>query len=276
MPRVSFNRLSKKKSSARRKRTGVLTRAKYKPRTTAANRSLIKSNAYAIRAVKRLMPSPVYTDWQYSATLFATPDPDGQGAFTTSLDIVPLMSPGSGIGALWQPVLRQDVNVTESSTTLVKRMVLNLRYTMQAANWAQYTTFVVTIRKDASNRAIIPTELTEGEDYIRSQGQEFNVRLNPAVFKVHYVRNVSLTKNTWLEQSAVVGQLPFAGNPRTTYAKGQCSMNLNYRIRQPIQGTSWTAMTQAQFPHNQRVFLMTFITSQSDSPTAQTGARLDF
>lgn len=72
MPRVTFNRLSKKKSTTRRKRTGVLTRAKYKPRTTTANRSLITSNALAIRSIRKLMPPPVYTTGSTAAPSLLT------------------------------------------------------------------------------------------------------------------------------------------------------------------------------------------------------------
>lgn len=277
MPRVSYNRLSTKKSTVRRKRTSVIAKAKYKPRTTTANRSLIKGNAYAIRALKRLMPSPVYTDWQYSGTLRSTAD---DTSFSETIRQVQLMSPFDGINALWQPVLRQDVNVTESSSTKVLRMQLNLRYRLGLSNWAQFTTFVVSIRKNATDVIVNEANLTKGQDYITNLGDEFNARLNPAVFKVHYVRNVSLMKNSWVSPAAGVGGNPVAFNPQTTLAKGQVNMKLNFNIRQPTQGASWTAMDQSQFPPNQRLFLLTFIVQQSDAPVQPPGipesARVNF
>ena len=218
-----------------------------------------------------MLPPPIYTDWQYSGTLFAAAEDD---SFTTTIEQVQLMSPN-----LWAGVLRQDVNAIESSSTLVKRMQMNLRYTLQASSWAQYTTFVVSIRPDAVNRVINQANLVEGQDYIRSLGQEFNVRLNPAVFKCHYVRNVSLTKNGWLDPSVSIQQTPASFNPQTTMAKGQVNMKLNFRIRQPVQGTSWTAMSQNQFGPNHRLFLLTFIVQQAQGisqPTKTEVARLDF
>lgn len=267
MPRVAINRLAKRRASVKRRRTSTIARAKFKPRTARANRTLIKSNAYAIRAIKRMMPKPVYTDWQHSGTLFA--DVADSPNFTQTIAVTQLTTP-----SIWNAVLRQDVNVVESSTTLVKRLQINMRYTMQNANWAQFTTFVVTLRPDAANRR--PEQLVEGQDYILSTGQEFNARLNPAVFKVHFVRNVSLTKNTWLQPSATVGQVSFAGNPNTTFKKGQCTLHINMKLRQPTQGQSWTTMTASQLTPGQRYFLITFISQQSDVATQFSGARLDY
>jgi len=149
---------------------------------------------------------------------------------------------------------------------------------MQQSNWAQFTTFVVTLRKDAANRQPNQAGLVEGVDYIYSGGQELNVRLNSSVFKCHYCRNVSLTKNTWLEKSATVGQTPFAGNPQTTMAKGQINMDLGIKLRQPTQGLPWKQMAMNQLGPHQRYFLITFITQQADLQPGEEllGARVDY
>lgn len=275
MPRVTFNRLSKQKSTVRRKRTGVLTKSKFKPKTAAANRSLIKSNAYAIRSIRRMMPKPVYTDFQLTGTLYA--DTTDSPNFTQTIQTIQLLNPIS-----WTAVLREDQNVIESAATLVKRLQLNLRYTMQQSNWAQFTTFIVTLRPDAANRQPTQAGLVQGKDYILSGGQDFNVRLNPAVFKVHYVRNVSLTKNTWVETAANVGQQPFAGNPFTTYRKGQITLQMNIRLRQPtiggLQELTWKNIAMNQLGPHQRYFLITFITQQAGLQPGEEnlGARLDY
>lgn len=272
MPRVTFNRLSKKKSTVRRRRTSVIKRAKFQAPTARNQKKQIMGNALAIRSIRRLMPPPVYTDYQYGGTLFATFDPASPSAFSNSLLSVQLMSP-----ALWNPVLRQDVNVVESSTTKILRMQLNLRYALGESSYAQFTTFVVTIRPDAVNRVINAAGLDVGQDYIYSTSQNFNVRLNPSVFKVHYVRNVSLTKNGWLDGTTSVGGAPASFNPQTTMAKGQVNMKLNMRIKQPVLGTSWTAMTQAQLGPSQRYFLITFVNQIASNPSGPTEiARLDF
>lgn len=270
MPRVTFNRLSKKKSSVRRRRTSVTTRSKFAPRTAKANRSLIKGNAYAIRALKKLMPPAVYTDFQYTGSQVPffplAPNP----YFT--IDVVPLMTPQA-----WTAVLRQDQNVMESSTTCIKRMQLNLRYTLAASEYVQITTFVVSLRKDAANRDINTVTLVQGEDYINSGStQQFNPRLNPSVFKVHYVRNVSMTNGPWeqpaYDPSGVIGTI--TGNPLTTFAKGQVNLKLNYNIRQPL-GTPWHSMLQDQFTPSQRLYLISFFrgktTEADDDPP-----RVDF
>ena len=266
MPRVTFNRLSKNKSSMRRRRSSVSTRAKFMPKNARANRSLIKSNASAIRAVKRMIPPPIYTDFQYTNAYapFLTDVPPGNYFNILSAELMSPRSTEQPAQLLWQPCLRQDPNVLTASSTLIKRLQLNLRYTLGESNWCQISTFLVTLRKDAANRVINQAELIPDEDYIYND-QNYNPRLNPAVFKVHYVRHLSLMSNAWMQPKAAVGTDVFAGNPNTTFAKGQVNIKPDIRIRQPI-GTPWVQMNQGQLPPNQRYFLLTFFKGQSNEP----------
>lgn len=140
---------------------------------------------------------------------------------------------------------------------------MNLRYSLGESDWCQITTFVVALRRDAADRDITFSNLVAGDDYIFSGSQqEFNPRLNPAVFSVKYVRNISLMSNAWLVPKAEVGTSVFAGNPATTYAKGQVNMQLGYRIRQPL-GTLWRQMVQEQFQPTQRLYLISFFRGQT-------------
>lgn len=268
MPRTSFNALTKKRASTRKRRTSVATKAKYQAPTARNQKRQILGNALDIRALKRLIGPPVYTDWIYGGELDSrVPD----NSYSQTIAQAQLMSP-----VQWGACLRQDVNVIESSTTVVKRMQINLRYNLRSSNWAQFTTFVVSIRKDAADRIINQTGLTEGPDYINSLAQDFNVRLNPAVFKVHYVSNKSLTNNSWLAPTFNPQGQILAGNPNTTWSKGQVNMNLNFRLRQPSQGLSWTAMDQSMLGPSQRLFLISFIVQQSDTPGSLSGANVTF
>jgi len=266
MPRVTFNRLTRKRASFKRRRTSTITKAKYKPKTVRANRSLIKSNAYAIRAVKRMLPPNLWTDYQYSfvqeAVLTAVPDGGYQSIASNQL-----MTP-----AFWTPVLRQDANVLDSSQTKVLRLQANMRYSLGESSTVQITTFIVSIRPDAVNRQINDT-LVEGDDYIYAKGapggSDLGIvpRLNPAVFKVLYTRNVTLMSNGFLQSKVDVNNNPLVSNSFATMAKGQINIKLNFRLRQPVQGTSWKNMQQSQLGPSQRLFLLTFfrgITPQPD------------
>ena len=265
--RTRATSLRKYVAKRRRRGTSNLTKTRYERPTASNQKKQILNNALAIRSVRKLLPTPTYCDFQYFGSLFA--DLQDSPSFTESLLTAELMTPN-----LWASVLRQDDNVSESSTTCVKRMVMNLRYTLASSNWAQFTTFVVSIRKDAVNRVINSVGLTKGQDYIKN-AKDYNVRLNPAVFKVHYCRNVSLMINAWEGLPAIAGQSTFASNSAATFAKGQVSMNLNFKLRQPL-GTSWRIMDQSQLGPHQRLFLLTFITQQADTTTAGAGARIDF
>ncbi len=256
MPRVTFNRATKKRASFKKRRSSTLTKAKYKPKTVSMNRSLIKSNALAIKSMKRMLPRLIYTDYQYKYAngpfINAAPAP-----FFNILN-AELMSP-----TLWAPVLRKDDNVEQSSQTLIKRMQMNLRYALGQANWCQITTFIVTIRPDAVNRVINEAGLVEGDDYILSP-EEFQPRLNSNVFKVLYRRHVSLMAGAWKEDAFQSQGDVLVSNSFSTLKKGQVNMSLNFKVRQP-NGQSWRDMDQSQFGPSRRYFQLTFYRGQTNN-----------
>lgn len=253
MPLMKRNSLSKmSRSYTRRRRTSVAKRTRFQKPTARNQKSQIMGNALAIRSLKRLMPPPVYTDYQYSA---------GYGPFfqPTPADYSSILADKLTNFTTWVPVLRQDQNAIASSTTLIKRMQINMRYDLGQSDWVQATTYIVTLRRDAANRD--PSDastLVEGQDFIVSTQQGQNARLNPAVFKVHYVRNVSLMSNSWRQTTATVGGSTFASNSALTFAKGQVNLNLNLKVRQPTAGANWKTMTTEQLTPSQRVYILTF------------------
>jgi len=238
------------------KSSRVAKYAKTRPNSVAANRQLIQMNASTIRRVQQLLPPPIYTDFQYSFA--ASPFINNAPNDFFTLEVAELMSP-----VLWEPVLRQDENVITASSTLVKRLQLNLRYSLGQADWCQITTFVVSIRKDANNRTISQSGLVENEDYIYSR-QNFNPRLNSNVFKVHHTCNKSLMTSSWQEDKAVAGNAELIGNPSTTWGREQVNMKLDYNIRQP-NGANWGTMDQSQFAPEQRLYLLMFFKGKTEN-----------
>jgi len=248
----------KKRSTTIRRRSSTLTKAKYKPKTAYANRSLIKSNALAIRSMKRMLPKLIYTDYQYTfANAPAFPTSPASYQFITNNE---LMSPN-----LWNAVLRKDDNAIESSQTLIKRMQMNLRFTLGENNWCQITTFVVTIRPDATNRVINTAGLVEGDDYIYSV-DEFQPRLNSNVFKVHYRRHVTLMAGAFGQPAFQSAGDTLVSQSTSTFKKGQVNLALNLKIRQP-NGQTWRDMDQSQFGPSRRYFQLTFFRGQATDAT---------
>lgn len=152
---------------------------------------------------------------------------------------------------------------------------MNLRYRLEASNWCQYSVFIVSPRRDAVDKVFNAQGLTEGEDYIYNP-DDFNVRVNSSVMKVHYCRHVSLTKNAWLQPAVFIGGGNFAGNPQTTMARGQVTIKLGFTIRQPTNGFSWTTMDQSQFGPSQRYFLLAFMVQQNNLDGTPDAARVTF
>lgn len=270
MPRVTFNRLTKKRATYKRRRSSVLTKAKFKPKTARANRSLIKGNAAAIQAIKRIMPRPVYTDYQLSFTQQATLSAAASGLYMSyaSTELMRLND--------WVPVLRQDANAIASSATRILRMQANMRYAIQESSTVQITAFVVTIRKDAADVDV--DNLTEGDDYIYAKGGSATnpdlgtvPRLNSNVFKVLYTRNVTLMSNGFLQPlvpSEGANPVAIVSNSSNTQAKGQINIKLNWSVRQPSAALQWKNMLQEQLSPYQQMYLLTFFRGITPSADA--------
>lgn len=214
------------------------------------------SNALAIRRVRSLLPPPVYCDWQYKLQIPGVPTPDGDPTF--SQKAFSLMD----FSNTWAPVLRISQAVNNEVSTKILRMQFNMRYNLLGSDWAQMTIFVVTLRKDAANRDPTQIALQSGADFVVNNDL-MNPRLNPAIYKVHFTRNITMSSSSFQEGSATVQGNTFSGNPMTTYKKGQFTIRPGMKIRAPAQ-EFWRNMVPGQLPYYQRYFLLTFITSNNN------------
>lgn len=247
----SANALSKFTAKRRTRRASNIKKTRYQAPTARNQKRQILNNALAVKRIYKLLPTPAYCDWQLGGVHLSD-----LGAASTKINVTELLNPLS-----WAPVLRQDENVAESSTTCIKRVQINMRYMLNDSRYTQQSTFIVTIRKNAANRLNLNV-LTEGTDYINSINQGWNVRLNPAIFKVHFARYNTLTNNGLLLPVGVV-----AGTPTTTYKKGQVNLSLNMKIREP-NGLPWVGMQQFQLTPSNRYYLLTFqnTVTRTDTP----------
>lgn len=255
-------------TSRKRRRTSTVTKAKYQAPTARNQRKQIISNAKAVAYLNKIVrANRIWCDWQYFGDHFAKIDPAGNytagwGAFALT-DF-----------SLWNPVLRTDDNVSDSSTTFVKRMQINMRYSLNASNLAQFSVFIVTLRRTSADYDPLTAAPATPTDYIVNS-QDYNVRLNPAVFKVHYARQLTLTNNAF--NSPIVAA-ETAGNPNTTWAKGQVNLQPKMKVRAPTGPTpKWKTLTAPEVPYYQRYFLLIYINQSSASGLdPNTGARLQF
>lgn len=271
MPR-RFNALAKAGGRRRpRRRTNVVAKAKYLPKTARANRALIKSNALMLRQLKKQLPEPVFCDFQQLNSIQCEPSTVANPrTFTTN---------GRALTNFpdWQPCLRQSAVAIRKSSTRVYRMQMNIRYTLRSSYWAQCSLFIVTIRKDANIQDPTGTNiLASNTDFITNQigtgfdpGYFQNIRLNSARYKVHYARHVTLTQGSYTlppveDQTSLI---PFAGNPMTTYKKGQVNLKMRMNVRVPATSLAWPNLTIEQLPYYQRYYLLTAVTQQAEPGT---------
>ena len=270
--KVTTAALKKFTARTKKRRTANTTKIKYQRPNARNQRTQIMSNAQAIKRLYQVtMPKQVYCDWQYAQQAFA--DVDAQGNFTRTWKAFPLMSFGD-----WNQCLRQDPNTFQSSQTMVERLCINMRYQLGESNYAYFNVFIVTLRKDASNRDP-PSEFASGVfpqvtvDYIESPTAS-NIRLNSALYKVHYASYHTLTDNNLTEPTRPQAM---SGNPFSTWRKGQCNIKCKANIRQPSRGLPWRQLPYQAVPYYKRYFMLVQMVAQGpQNQVIDTGASFAF
>ncbi len=250
-PSTNASRLGKYTSSRRSTRTRVpnVAKVRYQAPTARHQRSQILANARLLAShARQLRTHKIFTDWQNSG------------------GITPLTSDAWSVVKLtdfadWNSVLRQDPVVALKSHTFVARLQLNMRYNLNDADFLGLNVFVVTLRRNAASADPFTTPPVITRDWIEpSQAQGFNIRLNPAVYKVHFARYITLTKNALnIDQVAT----ETAGNPYSTWKKGQINLPLRMSVTQPAlfaAAGAWTDLVFDDLPYYHKYYLMVYPT----------------
>lgn len=235
-----------------------MTKVRFQKPTARNQQRQIMTNARLVsKLYKAAMLKKVYCDWQFVGQFKAKePDPSG---FNRDWFCLPLTDFDQ-----WGAVMRRDQNVAESSATYVQRMVINMRYSLKGADWAQYNVFIVTPRKDAAANDV-PVRIGTGQppsagvEYIEGP-DAFNFRLNPAVFKVHYASYKTLTNN-----GLFLAKDPPAGNPFSTWDKGQVTLKCGINVRMPVLGQPWTELPYMQQGYSKRYYMLVCIVSDASA-----------
>lgn len=246
-----------------------MTKVRYQAPTAKNQKRQISHNAKDIVRLRKLLPPVVYTDWQYKEEILGAISDDGLPTLAIQSYVLVDFSK-------WANVLRISSSVADAVATQIIRFNLNMRYTLVNSDWAQITVFIVTMRKDHANRDPTVSPLQSGEDFITGENL-LNPRLNPGIFKCHFVRNVTLTKNALFTPPFQTGQTPaFSGDPMTTFKRGNVNIKPNIRVRAPGIN-EWKNLPYGQLPYYQRYFMLTFINSNNTAAIASgTQARVDF
>ena len=245
-----------------------MKKTRFQAPTARNQKRQILHNAKDIVKLRRLLPQNVFTDWQYKQEILGTIGDDGLPTLAIQSYVLTDFSK-------WSPVLRISPSVADAVATHIMRFNINMRYTLVNSDWAQISIFIVTMRKDHANRDPTVSPLQSGADFIVGNDL-LNPRLNPDIFKCHYVRNITMTKNALFTAPVTTGQNPaFSGDPFSTYRKGNINIKPNIKVRSPAIET-WKALPYGQLPYYQRYFLLTFINSQNTAAIAEgTQVRVD-
>lgn len=206
----------------RRRRMSVATaKVRYQPPTARKQKSQILANRRDIERLKaQTRKIWIWTDYQLRIPVEDQPLTVNTWKVFRLLDF-----------ALWTPVLREDLNVRQSSHTFIKRMQMNMRLRLNDALGAYFNVFIVTPRKIVGNRDFALEAPLPVSDFIYDPTVLGSmIRLNPAVFKVHYAAYRTFTENG-LGTVPAPGQN--AGNPNTTWCKMQINKDVNIPVTIP-------------------------------------------
>jgi hypothetical protein len=230
-----------------RRRAPATLKIKYQAPTARHQRSQILSNARTLAKHSRLLRQhKVFTDYQYAG------------------DVSPAISDTWAVDKLtdfanWTAVLRQDDNVLESSHTFVIRGQLNIRAFLGDADFCYFNVFIVTKRRNANEFDPFTTPPALGSDYIENPfNQGANLRLNSAIYKVHWCAYASLTNNGL---GRPVNDASTAGDPRTTYKKWQVNLPFKMSVTQPAHvgipaKTTWKDLHFPNLPPHHQYYIM--------------------
>lgn len=245
-----------------RKRTNVVTKAKYQKPTAQNQKKQIISLAKAVSAnTKAIRAQRVYTDYQFGDNLAETT------GIVTDLESGTWQGYALTDFVQWKPVLRQDQNAQESSKTFCLRMQLNCRVDIgDVAQIAYINLFVVSLRRDATDVIVLNpppigtmSQLTLNQDYIEgSSNQGVNVRLNPARFKVHAAKYITLLPNTPTVPQPVTTNV---GNPYSTWRKWQWTVPLKFNVRTSATTRPWLQLKFEDMAHYQKYYLIAYSTN---------------
>lgn len=230
-----------------RKRGVSIAKVRYQAPSARNQKSQILANAKTLAKHSRMLRThKIYTDWQQDGGILHT---------TTNSWSVQRLTDFSA----WQSVLRQSPVVSDKAHTFVLRLQLNMRAALNSMDYLLLNVFVVTKRKNANEFDPFDTPPALNTEYIENaQGQGMNIRLNSAVYKVHFCKYVTLTDNGF-QKSAIVGDS--SGNPNSTWRKWQINLPVRMSVTQPIlynsQG-SWKDMHFDNLPPYHQYFLMVF------------------
>ncbi len=244
----NLSRYTSRKSTTRRRGPNV-ARVKYQAPTAYHQRSQILANARLLAShARQLRTHKVFTDWQNTGGI--TPLASDAWAVVKLTDF-----------ADWNSVLRQDPVVAQKSHTFVARISLNMRYNLNDADFMGLNVFVVTMRRNATSADPFATPPVITRDWIEpGQAQGFNIRLNPGVFKVHFARYITLTKNT-LNVDQVATET--VGNPYSTWKKGQINLPVRMSVTQPAlfaAAGAWHDLDFNDLPYYHKYYLMVYPT----------------
>lgn len=228
----------------RRRRAGVLTRAKYQRPTARNQRAQIRSLAKIVAYNRKVIRNATsYTDWFH---LGNNTSPSGLWFGT------PLMSPQT-----WSAGNRQDADVIVSQNVFLRNMVFEASMNSNTKNQAvTIDMYIVTVRQNAANwqPGAYPTGILSPDVEYTEMGIGNSVALNSGIFKVLYNKQVKLFPRDNPEASEP-DLLDYSGNPFATFRKVTVNLKLNMKIRSPA-GISWKSLVMDALPPRQKIWLI--------------------
>lgn len=231
-------------NTRRRKRAGIVTKAKRRGKTRGAIRAQTIANAKIINRLDKIQRSHiVYTDYRNSGIA---------GGVNLVFSADSLINPSA-----MAPWGRKNFSAIGQQSCFLKKCTLNMYFQLPESSTAStWNVYLVRLTKQFSQLSLqqwLANPLwTDGEMY-SNQTAYGKITLNHGMFRVFKHWYFTLTQDR-IEMGATAVGAP-TGYPSSTYRRIQVPIPVNYKVSNSI-GNAWPALTPGNIPYHKQVYLL--------------------
>lgn len=239
-----------------RRRTSIVTRARYNRGAGAQSRQIQAIARMAVRNSQILGSQRTYTDYYLNGSTDIT--------FTSSKwKVFSLMDPIS-----WQQTLRRNSDADNAQNAYVRNMFFQYTASLfKLEQSASMTLMIVSIRPNAA--AFVPStaSMNNGDEYQYMGAFQMPV-LNSQLMKVKWSKTFILQTNGLDGPSVTQSNVLPVGDPSDSYARGSVNVDIKTTFRSPsrliapaIEPQSWSILNDRDLRPGQRMYLLSYFQS---------------
>lgn len=246
-----------------RRRTSLITHARYRRSANAQSSQIQRLARMAIRNSAILRGQRLYTDYYLNAGTDAT--------FVSGVWYAKsIMDPIS-----WQKTMRQNVDADEAQNAFIRSMFFQYTSSLfKLKSSGVMTLMLVSIRPNAANYAPTAGSLTDTEEF-QNLGFYSMPVVNSGLMKVKWSKTFILQSNPLEAPSVAPTTTVAVGDPSDTYTRGSVNMRIGQTFRSPsifaapqTQPKAWSDLQDIDLRPMQRLYILAYFQSSDTEGAA--------